>query len=65
MTINRDELQDSARRAFGEAGLVPDAEASWQTLAEMGALKANCTTAYAHIAEEAMLIFTKKMRDGH
>ena len=36
MTINRAELQDSARKAFGEAGLVPDAEASWQTLTEMG-----------------------------
>ena len=34
--MDRAELQDSARKAFGEAGLVPGAEVSWQTLTEMG-----------------------------
>jgi alkylation response protein AidB-like acyl-CoA dehydrogenase len=34
--MNRTELQDSARKAFGEAGLMPDAEASWTNLADMG-----------------------------
>jgi alkylation response protein AidB-like acyl-CoA dehydrogenase len=36
MTIDRSELQDNARKAFGEAGLVPDADASWANLTEMG-----------------------------
>lgn len=36
MSMNRNELQDSARKAFGEAGLVPDADASWAGLSDMG-----------------------------
>lgn len=36
MSMDRSELQDSARKAFGEAGLVPDAKTSWANLAEMG-----------------------------
>ncbi len=36
MSIGRSELQDNARKAFGEAGLVPDADASWANLTEMG-----------------------------
>lgn len=36
MSMNRSELQDSARKAFGEAGLVPDADASWANLSDMG-----------------------------
>ncbi|UVO54272.1 acyl-CoA dehydrogenase family protein [Sphingomonas sp. SUN039] len=36
MSMTREELRDSARKAFGEAGLAPDAATSWQTLAEMG-----------------------------
>jgi alkylation response protein AidB-like acyl-CoA dehydrogenase len=34
--MDRQELQDSARRAFGEGGLMPDAGASWSQLTEMG-----------------------------
>jgi alkylation response protein AidB-like acyl-CoA dehydrogenase len=34
--MDRSELQDSARRAFGEGGLMPDADASWQSLTDMG-----------------------------
>jgi alkylation response protein AidB-like acyl-CoA dehydrogenase len=34
--MERAELQDSARKAFGQNGLVPDAGASWATLTEMG-----------------------------
>lgn len=36
MSMDRSELQDSARKAFGEAGLVPDADASWANLSDMG-----------------------------
>lgn len=36
MSIDRSELQDAARKAFGEAGLAPDAEKSWGLIAEMG-----------------------------
>ena len=36
MSINRLELQDSARKAFGENGLVPDAARSWTNLSDMG-----------------------------
>lgn len=36
MSINRVELQDSARKAFGENGLVPDAAQSWTNLSDMG-----------------------------
>lgn len=36
MNMDRSELQDSARKAFGEAGLVPDMEANWAKLTEMG-----------------------------
>lgn len=36
MNMNRSELQESARKAFGEAGLVPDADASWGKLSDMG-----------------------------
>jgi alkylation response protein AidB-like acyl-CoA dehydrogenase len=34
--IDRGELQDAARKAFGEAGLAPDAAKSWGLIAEMG-----------------------------
>jgi alkylation response protein AidB-like acyl-CoA dehydrogenase len=34
--IDRAELQDAARKAFGEAGLAPDADKSWGLIAEMG-----------------------------
>jgi alkylation response protein AidB-like acyl-CoA dehydrogenase len=36
VSLDRDELQDSARKAFGEDGLVPDAAQSWARLVEMG-----------------------------
>ena len=36
MSMNRAELQDSARKAFGETGLVPDAVQSWTNLSDMG-----------------------------
>ncbi|MET0250583.1 MAG: acyl-CoA dehydrogenase family protein [Novosphingobium sp.] len=36
MSMTREELQDSARRAFGEDGLVPDAAKSWGLVSEMG-----------------------------
>ena len=38
MSTDRAELQDAARKAFGAGGLVPDFDASWNTVAEMGAL---------------------------
>jgi alkylation response protein AidB-like acyl-CoA dehydrogenase len=34
--MDRQEIQDSARQAFGSGGLVPDAAQSWATLVEMG-----------------------------
>lgn len=36
MSITRAELEDAARRAFGEDGLLPDADRSWALMAEMG-----------------------------
>lgn len=36
MNMDRSELQDSARKAFGEAGLAPDTHASWTKLTDMG-----------------------------
>jgi alkylation response protein AidB-like acyl-CoA dehydrogenase len=36
MTIDRSELHDNALKAFGEAGLMPDADVSWANLTEMG-----------------------------
>ena len=36
MSIDRAELQDSARKAFGADGLAPDADKSWNLLCEMG-----------------------------
>lgn len=36
MNMDRSELQDSARKAFGEAGLAPDTHTSWAKLTEMG-----------------------------
>ncbi len=36
MSMTREELRDSARRAFATGGLAPDAESSWATLTEMG-----------------------------
>lgn len=36
MTMTRAELQDSARKAFGEGGLAADADTSWSLIAEMG-----------------------------
>jgi alkylation response protein AidB-like acyl-CoA dehydrogenase len=38
MTMARAELQDATRKAFGAGGLAPDLDASWNTVAEMGAL---------------------------
>jgi alkylation response protein AidB-like acyl-CoA dehydrogenase len=38
MTIDRAELQDAVRKAFGESGLVPDAVTSWDQFVEMGFL---------------------------
>lgn len=38
MSTERAELRDAARKAFGAGGLAPDAETSWTTVAEMGAL---------------------------
>jgi alkylation response protein AidB-like acyl-CoA dehydrogenase len=38
MTMDRAELQDAARKAFGAGGLAPDRDASWRILTEMGAL---------------------------
>ena len=34
--IDRTELQDAARKAFGETGPAPDADKSWDLIAEMG-----------------------------
>lgn len=34
--IDRAELHDAARKAFGETGLAPDADKSWGLIAEMG-----------------------------
>lgn len=36
MSIDRSELQDAARKAFGESGLAPDADKSWGLISEMG-----------------------------
>jgi alkylation response protein AidB-like acyl-CoA dehydrogenase len=36
VSLDRAELQDSARRMFGEAGLAPDRAANWSLIAEMG-----------------------------
>jgi alkylation response protein AidB-like acyl-CoA dehydrogenase len=36
MTLSRAELADAAQRAFDPAGLAPDADESWNTMAEMG-----------------------------
>jgi alkylation response protein AidB-like acyl-CoA dehydrogenase len=36
MSINRSELQDSARKAFGGSGLVPEENQSWAQLTDMG-----------------------------
>jgi alkylation response protein AidB-like acyl-CoA dehydrogenase len=36
MSMTRAELQDAARKAFGESGLAPDADASWGLIADMG-----------------------------
>jgi alkylation response protein AidB-like acyl-CoA dehydrogenase len=36
MSMSRAELQDAASRAFGDANLAPDAEQSWQLIADMG-----------------------------
>jgi alkylation response protein AidB-like acyl-CoA dehydrogenase len=36
MSLSLAELRDSARQTFGAGGLVPDAQASWATLTEMG-----------------------------
>lgn len=36
MNMDRSELQDSARKAFGEAGLAPDTHANWAKLTDMG-----------------------------
>ncbi len=37
-TLGRAELQDAVRKAFGEGGLVPDAEKCWDQFVEMGLL---------------------------
>jgi alkylation response protein AidB-like acyl-CoA dehydrogenase len=36
MSMTRAELQDAARKAFGEGGLAPDADRSWSLITEMG-----------------------------
>ena len=36
MSLTRAELQDAARKAFGETGLAPDAEQSWGLITDMG-----------------------------
>lgn len=36
MSMTREDLQDTARKAFGNGPLMPDASASWAQLAEMG-----------------------------
>lgn len=36
MSISRTELQDAARKAFGEHGLAPDADKCWGLMADMG-----------------------------
>lgn len=36
MSVTREELQDAARKAFGEGTLAPDADKSWNLIAEMG-----------------------------
>jgi alkylation response protein AidB-like acyl-CoA dehydrogenase len=36
--MERAELQDAARKAFGEDGLVPDAAKSWAAISDLGAL---------------------------
>ncbi len=36
MSLNRTELQDAARKAFGENGLAPDAATSWRNLTDLG-----------------------------
>jgi len=36
MSMTRAELQDSARKAFGEGGLAADSDSSWNLIAEMG-----------------------------
>jgi len=36
VSLDRAELQDSARRMFGEAGLAPDRQRIWSLIAEMG-----------------------------
>ncbi len=36
MSLTRAELQDAARKAFGETGLAPDAEQSWALIADLG-----------------------------
>lgn len=36
MSLDRAELQDSARRMFGEAGLAPDRQQIWSLISEMG-----------------------------
>ncbi|WP_425999940.1 acyl-CoA dehydrogenase family protein [Caulobacter sp. DWR1-3-2b1] len=38
MTIDRAELRDATRKAFGADGLAPDFEVNWGTIIEMGAL---------------------------
>lgn len=38
MTMARAELRDATRKAFSAGGLAPDFDASWNTVAEMGAL---------------------------
>ena len=38
MSTDRAELRDATRKAFSAGGLAPDAEASWNTVSEMGAL---------------------------
>ena len=36
MSLTRAELDDAARKAFGETGLALDAQASWRLIADMG-----------------------------
>ena len=60
--MTRAELQDAARKAFGENGLVPDAAASWTQIADMGWLMMTVPEALGGLglgAEAAGVIHTE------
>ncbi len=43
MSLSRTELQDGARKALGEGNIAPDADASWQQIADLGWLMLTVT----------------------